>query len=1387
MAKKIKFGINNTVEPFTLILSTREHTHLGKIHNADVSNLICKMNFNSVNEISFTVYYEVNGYIDPLWNKIENFMLVYIKDLNEYYQIVIDKDHSDDLHKEVQGFSLCEAELGQTMIYGLEINNANDPKIMDDKILPRDEITMDKATIFYDFEYPQFSLLHRVLEKVPHYHLKHVDGSLAHEQRMFSVNGKSVYDFLTKDCAEQFNCIFQFDSTDRSISVYDLYTVCMNDDCSYYQTEGRRYRGPFNDVCPKCGSKHIYFYGNDTHIFVDKDNLTKEVKFTTDTDSIKNTLRLEAGDDNVTYAVQNSNPNGSRYITYFSPEMKALMPDDLVTKLEDYDTLYNSKKPEYEQITEDLYEAIDEEYYLEHSMMPKRVVSETNAQIEANKLNANTLSPVSISKLSQSTTKSSVDNAVLGMAKVIIRGGYYKVEISESTYTFNGITGTWRGKFTVTSYADSKDEVTAEGIVHKKDSATTGYIQVVINDDYEKYLEQKIYKQIAQDETRSSDKRIYEVVTMPANNSAQIQEFRNVLRGNELPKDDPAYIPGYNLTSLKSFDDAVQSCIEIMVSLGHGEPDKNEKDQSKDFYYKIYMPLYSKKQVLKEEIARRDNQIAVVQAQRETLENQRIAIQEQLNFKDFLDDELYLSYCAYRREDTYSNSNFHSEGLTTPEIFKKVQNYLEEADKQMIKAGTPQHTLSANLYNLLLMKEFAVLTDEFELGNWIRARIDNQIYRLRLIGYEINFNDLSTLNTTFSNLTITADGYNDIMSVLGQAKNMATSYTSVQKQANKGNEAERTLDNFRQIGLDSALYKIKNNNTEEIVIDNHGLNAANYDDISDSYGDEQVRITHNLIAFTKDNWKTVSAGLGKMKYRINGEDHEDFGLNADHMVSGIIIGADIYSGNYDKNNNITGTHLSLMDGSFDFAGEKLTYDSKNDILKIGKDDNSITYYGSTGKLVLGSAVEISYDDLDGVPTKVSDLENDLGFTDQKMVTRITKNTITTEYLNAKNIKAGSVDAENITGTTITGKDIVGGTLRTKDGIFIDDDSIIFSKLTNDISLKLQGDEYSEYVGPTKILGTNNYHFTKSGKTINCIGYELFDGFIRLDYSGTYNSKYNREYQNNLTINPEGIVNIGYDYKRYDETPTPKSWIAGSTYDADSHYCNIGIPLNTKSIRIHDIDDKTKYALEVLNGVSWFNGQIRADDGIVINKGGLIVNNAQGQQCFKASSETGDIWIKNKAYLYTDNPNELYYTLGTRNIRDITYNPSVTAGTPLGYLHINVDNSYYGVPIGFASDKRLKTDIKMSKENALDIIASIKHRSFKWRESGLKVETGYIAQELQQIKEDFVYKVGNDEKSYYQISEQNLLPYMTKAIQELSEKINSLENKIKELKGEKENG
>ena len=97
----------------------------------------------------------------------------------------------------------------------------------------------------------------------------------------------------------------------------------------------------------------------------------------------------------------------------------------------------------------------------------------------------------------------------------------------------------------------------------------------------------------------------------------------------------------------------------------------------------------------------------------------------------------------------------------------------------------------------------------------------------------------------------------------------------------------------------------------------------------------------------------------------------------------------------------------------------------------------------------------------------------------------------------------------------------------------------------------------------------------------------------------------------------------------------------------------------------------------------------------------------------------------------------------------------------------------------SSDARLKHDIYNSDINALDRISQIKHRKFIWNEDNKEEQIGYIAQELENIDENYVIKSPqrneNGEVIDY-IYQVNLLPILataTKAIQELKEEVDEI--------------
>ena len=105
-----------------------------------------------------------------------------------------------------------------------------------------------------------------------------------------------------------------------------------------------------------------------------------------------------------------------------------------------------------------------------------------------------------------------------------------------------------------------------------------------------------------------------------------------------------------------------------------------------------------------------------------------------------------------------------------------------------------------------------------------------------------------------------------------------------------------------------------------------------------------------------------------------------------------------------------------------------------------------------------------------------------------------------------------------------------------------------------------------------------------------------------------------------------------------------------------------------------------------------------------------------------------------------------------------------------HCYNNLDMHNYSVVN--TSDARLKTNIRTADINALDIIRAMRTYSFDWRESGEHERLGFIAQQLERdVSGDFVDVSVSD--GHYSTKEMKMIPYLVKAIQELSEQIRQL--------------
>ena len=103
-----------------------------------------------------------------------------------------------------------------------------------------------------------------------------------------------------------------------------------------------------------------------------------------------------------------------------------------------------------------------------------------------------------------------------------------------------------------------------------------------------------------------------------------------------------------------------------------------------------------------------------------------------------------------------------------------------------------------------------------------------------------------------------------------------------------------------------------------------------------------------------------------------------------------------------------------------------------------------------------------------------------------------------------------------------------------------------------------------------------------------------------------------------------------------------------------------------------------------------------------------------------------------------------------------------------------------------SDKRFKTNIKPTKVKAVDLLNKIEIVEFNWKKDNKFEKIGAIAQQVQSVEESLVVHDMDDKQTYndyLRISYYDAIPYLIKAVQELSEQNKVLKNKLEEITNE----
>ena len=935
-----------------LILENRNFDNYGNIIN--YTDFHYKDNFNSPNEISFTIHKLRYKSKNILWDKIKDLKVLYIPDYDERFEISVSDDINNTTTKSVTGLALAESELSQILLRNIEINtdidfenslyDANFPTVFCRDIENVDTYndiweSDEKYTVYNDDGtvntvatlelrkniLRRSSLLHRITEKASNYTISHVDQTLldCNWIRSFSINGEYIYDVLTGDIASEFGVLFQFDSNNRTISAYDLYNTC--EDCEH--------RGDYENICPKCGSTNLYGqYGEDTTVFVSSDALASQLSKTGNPSGVKTCFYIEAGDDLMTAAVAALNPSGSSYIYNFSEDMLNEMPDGMVVRIEDYQSDYdyymNEKEytltqeyvddyneivtwlktyydqTEYPTITNPLvgytataelyYNLIDIESVLQTSLLPTITIQnptlEESLDLIGDMLKYETESGViAEGTIAVSNPESCMppspapDNAVLNMVKATINTSLYKPEIVESTYGMYEGLYKWIGTIRLTSLEVGEGEIPETG---------SREYTFTVSGDVDTYLKQQIKKNMARVD-------ITEILDLTS-----LDEKTSTDEWMEWFTEELHY---YSADALEQLQIEFRTCQQVIMDL----QEKLDKESSLDTIFgdpsKHYYDIYTERlELIDAELEKRNADIGKLYRFYEynyqtnfadgEIVRLRTKVNNALNFQKYMEGNegetnYWPTFCGYIREDTYTNENYISDGLNNTEIIERAKELLEAAQQEILKSSNNQYTINTTLNNLLAIPKFTPLVDHFKVGNWIRIEFEDEIYKLRLLSYQINYDNLTNLDVEFSTVIYSSITSSDIRSILDSAKKISGSYNSVVKQMNKTTDtANNTAENVDD-GIDSTNTPITNDSlTQDIKIDKNGILGRAYDDIEDKYDDCQFLFVHNRLVMTNDNWKSIYTSLGKFTYEDEGEEKTAYGLLADTIVGNFILG-----------------------------------------------------------------------------------------------------------------------------------------------------------------------------------------------------------------------------------------------------------------------------------------------------------------------------------------------------------------------------------------------------------------------------------------------------------------------------------------------------------------
>lgn len=298
---------------------------------------------------------------------------------------------------------------------------------------------------------------------------------------------------------------------------------------------------------------------------------------------------------------------------------------------------------------------------------------------------------------------------------------------------------------------------------------------------------------------------------------------------------------------------------------------------------------------------------------------------------------------CYWVDGQYTNDTLKAvDGTTVAENLELAKELMDAGKTELNRVCQPRFSFTVTSANFLKMPQFLKFAREIALGKVVTVeKNENTHYFPALTEMAFSLDTSENFSLTFSNsLKLTDWGYTYadlIKSASSTTRTVESNWSNLMDYSQSKEQINQmlynTLDRTLRAGMDNAY-------AQDFVIDNSGILGRKKRE-DGTFEDYQVRMTNNLLVFTRDNWQTACTALGQIYYdNPDGTVSEGYGLATEVLVGKMIIGENLWIGNESGSVQIDANGIEISNGyisSSDYSYDEgsLPYATKGIMIDLG--------------------------------------------------------------------------------------------------------------------------------------------------------------------------------------------------------------------------------------------------------------------------------------------------------------------------------------------------------------------------------------------------------------------------------------------------------------------